>query len=136
MNGNVPSEAEGRGPDRLRTNMRGVHLRDLDIFKSEFADTISNYFLYLTVRDLLLEDEDFDIGSFEAKYQIPIDAFIFLKDNIHKISFATKSVDSLKKIRQASDEEFQLMQKCIIVYLGKSFEFSEVMNMREIFGIR
>jgi hypothetical protein len=114
----------------------GIHLEDLDILKGELANTVLNYFLYLSIRELLEEDEEFDIASFIDEYSISLDCISFVRENSYKVYAVAKSIDNLKKLRHESDEEFQLLQKCLIIYLGKDLDMDEVMKMREIFGIR
>jgi len=119
-----------------KVNGSGIRLRDLDILISELANTILNYYLYLSIRNPIEEDEDFDLFAFSAKYHISYDSITFLRDNSYKVHAVAKSIDNLKELRYESAEEFRLLQKCFIVYLGKDLVMDDVMKMREIFGIR
>lgn len=114
----------------------GVHLEDLEILLPELADTICNYYLYLTLGDLVEKDESLELFEVTSNYGISFDSISFLRDNYFKIHAVVKGIENLRALRDQSQEEFRLIQKCLIVYLGRDLDWEKVMKMREHFGIR
>ena len=58
-----------------------------------------------------------------------------ISDYFDKIDFFSSEIRKLESIREKSDHDFQLLQKCFLVYLVTDFTWAEVMKMNEIFGL-
>ena len=111
-----------------------IKLTDLNIFKSELVDTIANYYLYNS-NSALYEGMESEITSLAANYKISFESLNFLSENFDKIDFFSSEIRKLESIREKSDHDFQLLQKCFLVYLRTDFTWAEVMKMNEIFGL-
>ena len=76
-----------------------------------------------------------EITSLTANYKISFESLDFLSENFSKIEIFSNEIRALESIREKSDHDFQLLQKCFLVYLGRDFSWAKVMKMNEIFGL-
>ncbi len=117
---------------------KGILLSDLAILSKELASTLSNYFLYISLLQLAESDDEFNVSLFMNEYDISYNSLDFLKENYDKIFYIldANTIDTLKVVKEEDQNEFKLIQNCVLVYLSQEYEWKKVIKMTPLFGLR